>query len=230
MMLDNFEEVKIGNQIWMSKNLSVDKFNNGDLIIEAKSNEDWVRASENKIPAWCCYNNDLQNDDKFGKLYNYYTLIDPRGFAPEGWIIPSEDDWQNLFSFAGTSPAKKLKSNKFWNSNIENGGIDQFGFSGLPGGYRKREDGEFVHLNSIGSWWTLGPVNENQASFKNMIWNWKVAIGLNGHMGKGLSVRCLRGSKNRIESKRIQKSKGYLDLSTLTKSDIQKVKDIVTKS
>ena len=48
----HMEEIKIGNQIWASFNLSVDKFANGDLIQEAKSFEEWEYCGLNRIPAF----------------------------------------------------------------------------------------------------------------------------------------------------------------------------------
>jgi hypothetical protein len=47
------DTVTIGDQVWMTKNLNVDKFRNGDPIPEAKTNEEWIKAGENKQPAWC---------------------------------------------------------------------------------------------------------------------------------------------------------------------------------
>lgn len=73
------EEVKIGDQIWMTRNLNVDKFCNGDPIPETKTNEEWIKAGENGKPAWCYYDNDPANGEKYGKLYNWYAVNDPRG-------------------------------------------------------------------------------------------------------------------------------------------------------
>ena len=41
--------------------------------MEAKSNIDWLSAIENKIPAWCFYDNDSINNE-FGKIYNIYDI------------------------------------------------------------------------------------------------------------------------------------------------------------
>ena len=47
------QTVTIGSQVWMNKNLDVNTFRNGDTIPEVKTIEDWVKAGENKQPAWC---------------------------------------------------------------------------------------------------------------------------------------------------------------------------------
>ena len=38
------EEIKIGNQIWMTENLNVEKFCNGDSIPQAETDDEWEYA------------------------------------------------------------------------------------------------------------------------------------------------------------------------------------------
>lgn len=90
-----FEEINIGSQIWMKKNLDVSTFRNGDIIPQITSNEEWKAALENKKPAWCYYNN-IGNGDKYGKIYNHWAVHDQRGLAPKGWHIPSKTEFQKL--------------------------------------------------------------------------------------------------------------------------------------
>ena len=106
--------VKIGNQIWMTQNLKVAHFRNGDSVPYAKTAEEWEKAGKEQKPAWCYYNNDPANDSKYGKLYNWYAVNDPRGLAPAGWHIPSDVEWKQLTDFIGGNQAagKKLKSIK----------------------------------------------------------------------------------------------------------------------
>ena len=105
-------EVKIGKQIWMSKNLDVDRFRNGDPIPHAQTVEEWVNAGVNEQPAWCYYNNDPKNGKKYGKLYIYYAVGDSRGLAPQGYHVPSDSEWDILTVFLGSSDiaGKKMKS------------------------------------------------------------------------------------------------------------------------
>jgi uncharacterized protein (TIGR02145 family) len=101
--------VKIGNQIWQSKNLDVETFKNGDVIPEAKSDEEWERAGENNEPAWCYYDNDSENGKKYGKLYNHFAVSDTRGLCPTGWHVPSDEEWTRLETFLGDGGGEKLK-------------------------------------------------------------------------------------------------------------------------
>ena len=84
------KEIQIGRQIWMSENLNVNVFRNGDIIPEAKTSSEWETAAKNKQPAWCYYDNDPANGTKYGKIYNWYAVQDPRGLAPSGYHVPSE--------------------------------------------------------------------------------------------------------------------------------------------
>ena len=111
-----YKEVPIGKQVWMTKNLDVAKFRNGDPIPEAKTDEEWVKAGENEQPAWCNYDNNPANGSKYGKLYNWYAVNDPRGLEPQGWHIPSNDEWTVLTDYLGgeLNAGAKMKSKTGW--------------------------------------------------------------------------------------------------------------------
>lgn len=104
-----YKTVKIGNQIWMAENLKVTHFRNGDPVPEAPSKEGWNNAMNNRTPAWSHAESNPNN------FYNAYTITDPRGLAPEGWHIPSVEEWGQLISYLGEESAgQKLKSISGW--------------------------------------------------------------------------------------------------------------------
>src|SRR5712675_951158 len=99
---NSYKTVRIGTQEWMAENLNVSHFKNGDEIPEAKTNEEWKKASDEHKPAWCNYDNDLMNGKKYGKLYNWYAVNDPRGLTPNGWHVPSNSEcFEHLIKFLG---------------------------------------------------------------------------------------------------------------------------------
>ncbi len=116
-------DVKIGKQIWMSKNLDVSTYRNGEQIPQAKDAAQWKYASTNKIPAWCYYEFNERNGKAYGKLYNWYAVSDSRGLAPNGYHIPSDAEWTILTDFLGGSDiaGKKMKSKDGWKSYEEGG-------------------------------------------------------------------------------------------------------------
>ncbi|MFY7733742.1 MAG: FISUMP domain-containing protein [Bacteroidia bacterium] len=117
----NYKTVSIGSQVWMTKNLDVETFRNGDPIPHAKTEEEWKKAAENKQPAWCYYDNDPANGAKYGKLYNWYAVNDPRGLAPAGYHVPSDAEWEILENHLGGDEVagKKMKSKSGWESYEE---------------------------------------------------------------------------------------------------------------
>jgi len=123
------KSVKIGTQVWMTKNLDVSVFRNGDTIPEAKTNIEWIKAGDNQQPAWCYYDNDPANGAKYGKLYNWYAVNDSRGLAPTGWHVPSDAEWTQLKDFLGgiEVAGTKMKSKPIYVTKIryvEEGGYD----------------------------------------------------------------------------------------------------------
>jgi uncharacterized protein (TIGR02145 family) len=118
---EGYKSVKIGTQTWMTENLNVERFRNGDLIPQAKTDEEWKAAGENKQPAWCYYNNDPANGAKYGKLYNWFAVNDSRGLAPTGYHIPTDEEWSTLTNYLGEDPGIKMKSKSGWNSYTTGG-------------------------------------------------------------------------------------------------------------
>jgi uncharacterized protein (TIGR02145 family) len=117
------QTITIGTQVWMTKNLDVATFRNGDPIPQAKTNEEWIKAGENQQPAWCYYDNAPANGAKYGKLYNWYAVNDSRGLAPVGYHIPSDAEWTKLTDFLGgeSVAGTKMKSKSGWNSYTTGG-------------------------------------------------------------------------------------------------------------
>ena len=181
--------VKIGTQTWASANLSVVTFRNGDTIPEAKTNKEWVAAGESGTPAWCYYNNDLANGKKYGRLYNWHAVNDPRGLGPAGWSLPGDADWTILASYLGGSGAagKKMKSTSAWIE--DNNGTNEAGFNGFPGGYRV-ENGTFLNIGSIGTWWS-----STESKTKAVDYYLSLSSSLDrstSPKNRGESVRCLK--------------------------------------
>jgi hypothetical protein len=78
---------------WMTENLSVTTFQNGDSIQQIVSEEDWEEAGNNKTPAWTYQ---YINDSIQTIVYNYYAVIDSRGLAPKGWKIPNIEELEQM--------------------------------------------------------------------------------------------------------------------------------------
>lgn len=144
------KEIQIGKQVWLNENLNSDTFRNNDKIIEACTTETWNEAIKNKLPAYCHFNNESNNGLIFGKIYNWFAVIDPRDLAPEGYRIPTLNDWTELSGYVGKNVGTKLKHPDFWNGSA---GSNELGFSALPGGFRGMF-GNFMDVNKRSGWWS----------------------------------------------------------------------------
>ena len=186
-----FPEVSIGTQVWMDKNLDVATFRNGDLIPQAKTVEEWKKAGETQQPAWCYYDNDPANGQKYGKLYNWYAVNDARGLAPQGYHIPTDAEWTTLTTYLGGKEVAgtKMKSISGWNEN--GNGSNESGFNGLPGGYRYK-DGAFYFVGDFGFWWSSTEYTTGTAWNRNLVFGHGSVSSGNGAKGDGFYVRCLR--------------------------------------
>lgn len=183
--------VKIGNQKWMVKNLDVDHYRNGDPIPYVSDPTEWVGLTTG---AWCYYNNDPSNNGKYGKLYNWYAVTDPRGLAPKGYHIPTFKEWTTLDDFLGEGASTKLKSTTGWIDDEENNsgnGTNSYGFQGLPAGCRD-EEGEFLSMNENVYWWSSTDAGEKARSVFLSYSSGDNIVKYFEFKFAGYSVRCIK--------------------------------------
>ena len=192
-----YEEVQIGKQIWMSKNLDATHFRNGDPIPEAKTDKEWEKAGKKKQPAWCYYNNDPKNGKKYGKLYNWYAVNDIRGLAPVDYHIPSDVEWTEIVQYLGgeDKAGEKLKNNSGWKNDGDifslSTGNNESNFSGLPAGSRYG-NGVFYGKNQECYWWSESEFNTAYAWLRYLSYGYIRVDRSYQEKEQGLSVRCIK--------------------------------------
>ena len=164
--------VTIGEQTWMAENLNVDKFNNGDLISEAKTKEEWEKFGKEGKPAFCYYDFDSANGKIYGKLYNWFAVNDPRGIAPEGFVVASDQDWKRLMETvksSGQGIALDLRTKEGWEFG-KSGRVsaDVFGFS-CPASGSISSEGSFKNKSNSAYFWTSveDPIKEGERTTKD---------------------------------------------------------------
>lgn len=180
----------ICSQVWMTKNLTVSAYRNGDLIPEVTDNNQWNNLTTG---AWCWYNNDSVNYAKYGKLYNWYALNDSRGVAPNGWRIPDSTDIARLIQCYGNyfkvGGALKETGTINWDAPNE-GASNIFGFTALPGGHRWF--GSFGNLRNYVYYWQS---DQNIQAMPNQFLITYSNAGLlpiSSYKNDGAYIRCLR--------------------------------------
>ena len=191
--IDNnkYTTIKMGDQIWMSQNLNVTHFKNGDVIPEVINQREWQEAWINKKPAWCNPNNINNLTSTYGKLYNWHAVKNSRILAPSGYHIPSDLEWSLLTEYLGGEEIAgfKMKSTSGW-ANGGNGDNSSL-FNGLPGGYCYN-NGNFYNMTENGYWWSSSESNTNLAWSRNL-YKYNTKVGrFNDYKKYGFSVRCLR--------------------------------------
>jgi uncharacterized protein (TIGR02145 family) len=186
------QTVTIGSQVWTSTNLNVETYRNGDLIPQVKDKEAWGNLTTG---AWCYYDNDSSNGTKYGKLYNWFAVNDPRGLAPKGYHIPTDAEWTTLTDYLGgeNKAGIKMKSLRGWESyDVSGKGTNSSGFSGLPGGGRGYSGG-FGTIGDGGNWWSSSDEGtDNSAWYRNLVSSDGNVSQHSNDRRVGFSVRCLR--------------------------------------
>jgi uncharacterized protein (TIGR02145 family) len=136
---------------WTDANYDGTFLSDGTPIPEVTDQAIWTGLT---IPAWCYYNNDPANNSIYGKLYNWYAVSHPL-FAPPGYRVPTESDWNDLITCLGgdlVAGGKMKSTSSLWipqNPDATNESL----FSGIPGGARN-DDGSFIGIREFGSWWS----------------------------------------------------------------------------
>jgi uncharacterized protein (TIGR02145 family) len=103
---NEYTTATIGDLVWMTENLRVKTFNNGDPIPFIQTDSAWAADSRDSMqPGYSFFRNDSTVIETFGYLYNHYVLTDSRGITPDGWRVPTEEDWKALETAAGMPEA-----------------------------------------------------------------------------------------------------------------------------
>ena len=181
------ETIIIGHYECMVENLDVDKFRNGDIIHESTSKEDWIKAGKGCKPAWCYYDNDSENGKKYGKLYNWYAVNDPRKLAPKDWHVPTYGEYIALIKGVNKN-SNTLKA--VGQDDISN---NSSGFTAMLTGIRS-EDAVFSSLGSRSAFWT-STENDNLSAYAMSLYFEEFDIKLPSEFKEyGFTVRCIKES------------------------------------
>jgi len=186
-----YQIVRIGDQVWMAENLKVTHYRNGDEIPTGLDNASWSSTTNG---AYAVYDDNESNADTYGYLYNWFAVDDSRNIAPEGWHVPTDDEWQTLVDYLGGSSVAggKLKEEgtTHWNSpNTDATNVS--GFTALPGGYRY-SIGSYYSMGYSGYFWSSTEHGSSDA------WDRRLGYDSSGvdrggdDKLDGFSVRCIR--------------------------------------
>lgn len=211
----DYATVLIGDQCWFAENLRSENYDNGDAIPSGLSDEEWMNTTSG---ATAVYGEDagcsasapdfdacdpVASLEAYGRLYNWYAVVDERGLCPAGWHPPSDAEWMELEMalgmseadagstfWRGTDQGNQMKSTTGW-ANSGNG-TNASGMTLLPGGYRYGfDEAAFVIAGNFACMWTAS----------EMTWGAYIRLFMDNRTDIkreqeskdfGMSVRCLQ--------------------------------------
>jgi len=184
-----YPTVKIGNQCWLNKNLNI------GIRIDGNQNQ----AHNRRIEKYC-YDNLESNCKVYGGLYQWNEMMQHMttngvtGICPNGWHIPTDDEWTVLMNYLGGEEVAggKMKESRTYHWGSPNvGATNSSGFTALPGGYRY-VGSSFCYLAGNAVYWSSSENSSTHAWGRPLYYDYEGVY--RGFFDKnfGFSVRCLK--------------------------------------
>ncbi|MBK7572941.1 MAG: fibrobacter succinogenes major paralogous domain-containing protein [Bacteroidetes bacterium] len=144
-----------------------------------------------------------------GALYNWYAIHNSNKISPDGWHVPTDEDWKILEKYLGMSVEQSDKSG--WRGSNEGDKLkitgednwqtfgsvwatNESGFSAFAFGCRLYNGSWSTPIGSVymGFWWTDSEKNINEGLYRYL--DYKRSQIFRSHILKsyGLSVRCIK--------------------------------------
>ncbi len=143
---NQYNTVRVGCDCWTKENSFATHYTDG------------TQAPGTYVYYASLYPDTAQNLATYGRLYDWFTALGlPHGYSgpisdtiqgicPEGWHIPTSQQFTNLIAF----PADHLKSPDLWIMP----GTNETDFTALPGGYYNTLSNQFYNLRGNAYFWT----------------------------------------------------------------------------
>lgn len=200
-----YTTVKIGSQWWMAENLKTKHYRNGQQLPEISDSASWASRI---IGAYAIYENGNTQSAAPGLLYNAFAISDTGGIAPQGWHVPTDEDWKTLErniglsaddaerqGWRGTHEGEKLKaaSPEGWSAYENIWSTNESGFDALAGGCRL-PDARYGQpgLFCTGFWWTASAYNDGEAWYRYLDYKNSAIFRSHDSDKYGFSIRCVK--------------------------------------
>ncbi len=159
-------------------------------------------------------------DALFGRFYTWNEATGgvsasglgqgPQGVCPQGWRIPTNEDWADLASslsdgeidsffnnwnFIGEklSADAYLNGSRMWPYSPDNIHTNVAGFNAIPAGNVQHNSSLFRNNGEYAFWWSASEKNENQAYYRYIYYDLGSApYGSTDKSRFGATVRCIR--------------------------------------
>ena len=187
---NSYPIVNIGTQAWMLENLKAVHYSNGDPIPNTPGSSAGLTAGN-----YWEYNNNSQFVLVYGRLYNYYAVVDGRNLCPTGWHMPTLAEVNALKSFLGEATGgNKLKESGAIHWDLPNtDATNESEFTALPGGYRNSE-GIYASVKQKGYWLTSTESSSTNVNILSLSYSDPKITISSSNKTYGYSVRCIKGT------------------------------------
>lgn len=220
---NQYRTCNIGEQVWLAENLKSTTYDTqseraGEVIPYSSKTYDYTPFYIDGTKS--DYSLDMELKKKFGFFYNYAALTgledgrsqttsfsSPRqGICPNGYHVPSESDFNNLFNYFGGRTVSQvapltLKAEGGWTPATDgmSNGYDSFCFGALPCGYGFTHDVGVIHYYFYGDifWMSMDKsVNDLLTGYVQLYYQSNAIPSIINEFPKyqTLPVRCLKNS------------------------------------
>ncbi len=206
---------------WMAENLRTTRYVDGTHIPSGLDSDDWSSTTSG---AFTVYDPDNVDDidtqgemvDLYGKLYNWYAVDDERNLCPEGWHVPTADQWDALsdhlidtyddvYAFNVGNALKSCRQvgsplggecdtdeHPRWDAHDTEYGIDLVGFSAFAAGSRNFL-GNYFNLANFAFFWTSSEnPPEGNVTYRRLVRDSGEVQDISTSENAGFSVRCVK--------------------------------------
>mgnify|MGYP000241754481 CR=1 FL=1 len=188
---NTYKTVTIAGKTWMAESLRTTKFSDGSSIPLVAAGTAWAATT---TAAYINVDNSADNAPVYGRLYNWYAVADSRKLCPEGWHVPSNQEYIDMITALGGSSVAggKMKETGTAHWNSPNGGAsNQSGFTGRGAGYINYQ-GVFKDFRYITGFWTSTQSTSSYAYHVGLLFDLADCDNYAVDKRTGLQVRCIK--------------------------------------
>ena len=190
-----YKIVKINDQVWMAENLRTTSYCDGDDIPKINFNQ-WAGLTTG---AWTYYDDKSNDDDTYGKLYNWDVATNIKNACPCGWRVATADDWQTLKFFLGLTDANEMRSigtiedkTGLWHVSSALA-TNSVGFNAQPVGWGDSDESNFVSRNYETLFWCNdSPIYSKYYRYFQLDHDYINSIFQQTNKHSALSIRCIK--------------------------------------
>ncbi len=212
-----YQTVQIGDQLWLKENLKTTHYADGTPLVDGTGAGDITGDYTTK---YCfAYDDDSSYVDTYGRLYTWAAVMNGtpgsdanpsgvQGVCPDGWHVPSDEEWQELEMYLGfteyeanqtgwrgTIEGSVLKEpgTSHWSNSRRNyfPGTNESGFSALPGGSRHYNQ-TFRKITERANFWSATESIGIYAWQRRLYCDKSQIYRYDDYKSRGYSVRCVK--------------------------------------